>query len=53
MLAQYLALLGATNLQNSKRTSDEAANSPQADKERTSHVDLLVENLFIVFQKYF
>ena len=52
MLTQYLVSIGATNLRKSKRRNDEAATSPQADKESAFHVHLFVESFCIVFQKY-
>ena len=52
MLAQYLVLLGVNNSQKSKR-SDKSVNSSQVNKERTSHVHMLVKNFCIVVQKYF
>ena len=42
MLAQYLVLLGATNLLKSKAKSVKAVNSPQVDKERIFRVQLVV-----------
>ena len=52
MSAQYLVLLGATNLRKSKKKSTECVNSPQVNKERKLHAHLLVESFCIVFQKY-
>ena len=52
MLAQYLALQGVTYLRKSMKRSVIVVNSPQANKERTFHVNLLVESFCIVFQKY-
>ena len=52
MLAEYLALQGATSLRKSKKRSARADDSPRVIKERSFHVYLLVESFCIVFQKY-
>ena len=52
MVAQHLVLQGAKNSQQSKRRSDKAVNSLQANKERIFHVHMLVESLCIAIQKY-
>ena len=51
MLGHYLVSLGATYSRKSKRRSDMAINSPQANKERMFHVHMLVNSLSIVVQK--
>ena len=53
MLAEYLALQRATNPYKSKRKSDEAVNSSYVNKERTFHVQILVESSCIIAQKKF
>ena len=52
MLAQYLALQGATNLRKSMKRSAKAVDSPQVNEERTFHIQLSVERFSIVFQIY-
>ena len=41
-----------TNSQKSKRSYDKAVNSPRANKERSFHVNMLLESVCIVDQKY-
>ena len=52
MLAQHLALQGATNLRRSMKRSVEAVDSPQLKKERTFHVHLSLESFGIIFHIY-
>ena len=49
MLAHYLALLGATNLQKSKTKSVKAVNSLRVNKEGTFYFHLSMESFCIVF----
>ena len=43
MLAQYLALQGATNLRRSMKRNVTAVDSPHVNQERTFHIQLLME----------
>ena len=43
MLAEYLALQGATNLRKSTKRSARADDSPRVNKERSFHVYLLLD----------
>ena len=51
MFAQYLVLLRATILLNSKKNIIRAVNSPQVNKERACHVNFVSEELLNRFPK--